>query len=101
MYIGNTSQSLIVEFRSIPCDRLLPLFLAGFFINLTSIVMKLSCNAPFLTLSITLLFAGCIKKDIVPTEDSLSLTVASEATTPDFSKCKLRTIYQDAFGDTV
>ena len=63
--------------------------------------MKMSCNVPLLILTVTLLFAGCTKTDGVSTGDSLSQTVASEATTPDLSKCKIRRIYQDFSGQRV
>src|SRR4051794_38072532 len=58
--------------------------------------MKMSCNVPLLVLTGTLLFAGCTKED--GTTDSISQTVASDATTPDLNQCKIRRIYQDDNG---
>jgi hypothetical protein len=55
--------------------------------------MKISLNVTQFALIAAILFAGCIKGDILP-ENSLSSSISNDATTPDLSKCKLRRIYQ-------
>src|SRR5690349_5083079 len=47
-----------------------------------------------------LLLSACVKKDM-STNDSLSQTISSNATTIDLSKCKIRRIYQVDFNGLV
>lgn len=54
--------------------------------------MKISLNVALLTVIVTVFFAGCTKGDIT-SADSLSGTIANDATAPDLSKCKIRRIY--------
>lgn len=50
----------------------------------------------FTAVTAILLFSGCVKKDLSAT-DSFSQTIASNGTTIDLNKCKIRRIYQVDF----
>lgn len=55
--------------------------------------MKISLFVALPAILIFLLFAGCAKTDL-QLQDSLSATIANNATSPDLSMCKIRRIYQ-------
>jgi hypothetical protein len=60
--------------------------------------MKISFKVAVYASIGTLLFAGCSKGDVT-SSDSLSAAIASDATVPDLSKCKIRRIYEKPIGE--
>lgn len=56
--------------------------------------MTFSSKTLVLFSSIALLFTACTKNIDTTTNETLSLETSSNAVTPDFSKCKIRRIYQ-------
>jgi hypothetical protein len=60
--------------------------------------MKIFSSVALFALVVNLLFMGCRKEDI-PSTESLSTTVANDATAIDLNKCKIRYIYSGPEGE--